>query len=764
MRNPLILVFSVLAFLSLAMLGGRFPSAENSHPLARRMDGQASLQLAAPYAQGWHLARNFNTSERNFLLLSGDYLWRFLYFWNYEERHWERFDLAETEGLRQGNYPSALSEVDNRYIILGRGRDIAPVVPRNVSHVAFYSTTYRDGEWCGGCDQEGARGKWQVFQTAPSYVSADWVVPQGNDTFELIQMSAEQFLRYPFFHLQTFVLWRKASSADDYTPPSLQGTALAFTLHGPWNPDDFYWSLEISSAQRSFEGRRAQVVVERPTEIAEHGVRFTLPNTEALRNANDFSPLYFNGGEYYEIFWLDLRATGKDRLNERLAKLGKGTFLPFLVTFGAEDITFPFPAQVASSGKDSFAYHMVVDYVRPADTADGRIPISAVAELIREARRTLPRDLDVAEMAFRLLAPDFGTIARAAVGADIPLSDIIRAFDKAGYLRQGVRAAISGGAEPMYVMRALYDAGMGVDQLRQMRNEFLSLSLNEFRLLARNAGYKFEDEFFSSPPYEIRIAGNERVYSRIRLQGVYTKNPGSEQEVEDWENIIRNTLSEISAFYRRELRSAVGVNFQIYPSPVMLREAVAYGSPFHPEEELAARITNPEGDLYSPEFARLADGETYDIFVIFSDVREVGIGGWGWYSQIPYAVITSFLPSDLGPRSAELLQTTAHEVGHALSFPHAWQVIDSPDISVSGIWGSSAFRSVSGNVMGYAGTPDFDQSFLTDDIVNLILAGQGFSLREDEEGASHADPALFAGLPESQNDVRQYVTREYALG
>ncbi|MBI2175294.1 MAG: hypothetical protein HYU35_00990 [Parcubacteria group bacterium] len=161
MRNPLILVLSILAFLSLALLGGRFPSAENTYPLARRMDGQASLQLATPYASGQHLA---SRTQDNAIQLSGDYLWRFVYAW--DGATWQQYDLGQLLGLSVDTVPGTLDQADNRYIIAGQGFRPSFTLPHNATHLAFYSANLTNNNWCGGCDEEGNRGEWQVINIA----------------------------------------------------------------------------------------------------------------------------------------------------------------------------------------------------------------------------------------------------------------------------------------------------------------------------------------------------------------------------------------------------------------------------------------------------------------------------------------------------------------------------------------------------------------------------------------------------------------------
>lgn len=207
---------------------------------------------------------------------------------------------------------------------------------------------------------------------------------------------------------------------------------------------------------------------------------------------------------------------------------------------------------------------------------------------------------------------------------------------------------------------------------------------------------KANETFISGlPEVKIHLGGNPSVsLKNVTAKVIYfVPSDLTDQTESEWQNTIDQTLMKEQKFFNFQLDNAIGINYQIYNTPVIgLQNHLFYdsttterGNPhalISVREEIINRIFTPTGDLYRADFAKSSSDYEFIIIIYGStgasaliykqddggdDVVKIEDSG-------PPAIILSsaFLSSPLyrefGPT------VLAHEIGHAFGLTDSYDM------------------------------------------------------------------------------------------
>ncbi|GEM_PF-5953036 len=368
----------------------------------------------------------------------------------------------------------------------------------------------------------------------------------------------------------------------------------------------------------------------------------------------------------------------------------------------------------------------------------------------------------IIDWTINLWSGDFSRVLRAAINTNLPLSEVIKAFRALGYLRQIVQATLSAGIEPEIIVRTLKDSDVSLEELIQLQDYF-QVSNDVFHNILIRSGFSQASVnrvfnhvevkgFHISKNFYARFSNNPNIdkqYNRLLLKAIYLVPRGRPLQ-SNWGEGIDIIMQETVAFYKRELRQKVIVNYKIFPIIVNGDHSIDGQDRYNTQNncpegiscttvdyEIISRIFKSNGDLYNKDFSQRRQDE-YDVLVTFMEARNDG--GLGWYFEsnnnlqrddipensifggslipVPHGFFDLVIETKMANRNLpSIFGFTLHEVGHSIGLPHSWEVIENPsDIRIN-----RNFHNVVGNVMSYSWIPGKVNYFIPDSLINLLL-------------------------------------------
>jgi len=122
----------------------------------------------------------------------------------------------------------------------------------------------------------------------------------------------------------------------------------------------------------------------------------------------------------------------------------------------------------------------------------------------------------------------------------------------------------------------------------------------------------------------------------IRIAAFYfVPENKAELQIDNWKQILEASLQELREFHSLQFQGLSSLSYEIYPEPVIgLGDNLSYdtevtqrGNPralINIAEELEVRIFRPEGDLFSPDFAKRSESTYPVLFIMYEGVGASG--------------------------------------------------------------------------------------------------------------------------------------------